>query len=328
MIRSKAIAIIATLAIVGAVPAAGAPAISAEEEAQLAALLALVQRGAERGAKENVDGTETRSLDDFSRDEQRRLTSRAQQNGGRYIGEVTRPQNRPWTPWSATYETTRPTNPLISKACQDRAFESAAANHAGHTGESPAPHFLEVMEAFKADRLSARAYFDHLTDCAHFCAQIVARLLSCHLDAIAALPVDDTVLVLFEVGRRTVTPRAVRRLSRFAQRINAHRHKVLLFGSASRLSPRDPADVNATLSRDRALAVRRALVSAGVDDERIYATWIGQDPPRLSAKTVAEHLGFASDWRRLNTIGRPRFMDQNVLVVAWKGVDGSPLRSE
>lgn len=291
---------------------------SPEEDAQIAALLALVQRGAERGAKENVDREERRSLNTFTRDEQKRLKARAEQEGGRYVGEATKAKERAWIPWSAAYEAIRPTNPLVTKACQDEAIEYAAALHTQKTGESPEKHFVDVTRAFQKNQLSAPDYFDHLTECQTFCAQIVARLLNCHVDAIAGLPADDTVLVLFGVGESEIDASAERRLRRFAERMRESRKQVLLFGSASRLSARDPRDVNETLSRHRAEAVRRRLLGAGVDDDRIYITWIGQDPPRLSDRAIAVRLGFEKPYARLRARSQPLYMDQNVLAVAWQ----------
>ena len=293
-----------------------AQSTSVEEDAQIAALLALVQRGAAKGAKQGLKPEDSRSLTTFIKEEQRKLKARAQQSGGQYIAEASEP-DRPWIPWSASYEAIRPTNPLVTKQCQDEAIEYASALRMKERGTSPEKHFLDQIHAFKQGALGARDYFDHLVVCRSFCAQIVARLLNCHLDAIATLPPEDTVLVLFGVGRSSIPTSTRRHIRKFAQKLATSDKKVLLFGSASRLNARDSAAANETLSRHRAEAVRRALISAGIDDDRIFITWIGQDPPRISERDVARRLGFGRPWNRLKRRGRAKYMDQNVLAVAW-----------
>lgn len=100
----------------------------------------------------------------------------------------------------------------------------------------------------------------------------MARLLNCHLNAIAALPAEETVLVLFDVGTANVSRSARRGLARFAdQRITGGK-KVLLFRSVSRLHARDLAHIHDPLSLHWAEVVRHVLLSAGVDDDRIFNT--------------------------------------------------------
>ena len=109
---------------------------------------------------------------------------------------------------------------------------------------------------------------------------------------------------------------------RFAQRVLKSNRSVLLYGSASRLSHSDKEEFNDSLSR-RAEAVRRILLKAGVEDEKIFRAWIGQDPPRLLARPIAKTLGYLPLWKRLNGLGLIKYMDQNVMVVAWQPTDSS-----
>ncbi len=310
--------IIQVLGILGLSTGSLARAASPEREAQLDALLKAVQRGTAKGAKAGVGPKDKTPLLKMAKREQKKLAGMAQKRGGQYIGKAGEGEDEAIDPWSAAYEATRPSNPLVSAQCRQESFAEAAEHHQKETGNSAEGHFKGAAAAFGKGALKASDYFDHLTECRHFCARVVGLLLSCHVDAIASLPAKDTVLVLFGTGKDDVGRRSKRKLRAFAERFKKSDKRILMYGSASRLNARDGRGSNEGLSRRRAEAVRRALLSAGVPDEKIFLTWINQDPPRLSDPVIAERLGFLGRWRALKRRGRRKFMDQNVLVVAWE----------
>ena len=221
-------------------------------------------------------------------------------------------------PWSAAYEATRPSNPMVSPTCRREAFAKAAKHHKETTGHSVEKHFLEQRKKFATGSLAAADYFEHLVECENFCARLVGMLLSCHIDALARLPQKDTVLVLFGRSKDELSSAVDKKLKQFAKRIRHTGHKVLLYGSSSRLTRNDTHSINEELSKSRAESVRRALIEYGIDENSIFMTWINQEPPRMSSKIIAKRLGYIKVWRKLKQRKRLKYIDQNVMVVAWR----------
>jgi outer membrane protein OmpA-like peptidoglycan-associated protein len=91
--------------------------------------------------------------------------------------------------------------------------------------------------------------------------------------------------VLFDVGRAELRPGAERTLNELRNFLNEYTdRRVLIEGHTDSSGGRD---LNMRLSRDRADAVRRALVQRGISADRIATAGLGPDYPVASNATAA-----------------------------------------
>ena len=151
--------------------------------------------------------------------------------GARHISEAA-PTGQPETPHSAAYPATRQSNPLISRSCRDEASHWARQFAHRVTGKSRSElhdHEKKAELDFSRGELNAAKFFNHIKEC-QLCGPKVARLVSCHVDAISSLAAEDTLLVLFDVGHAGINGATATKLHEFAARVRRETQERFVLG--------------------------------------------------------------------------------------------------
>ena len=223
------------------------------------------------------------------------------------------------TAYNDIIATVRPTNPLITPQCRRDAklwSRQYAQIKKRKTKEYILNHEEKTAADYAAGKINASEFFNHIKKCVT-CGSRVARLVSCHVDALANISLRDRVLVLFDVGEAKVRTSDNVALRRFARRVLNSDKIVLFWGSASNLGKFN-YEQNLELSKRRAEAVRNILREVGFPSHRLYAQWTSTAPPRLWREAISKRLGWHRRWKAM---ANHKYMDQNVILAAFDSSD-------
>lgn len=169
-------------------------------------------------------------------------------------------------------------------------------------------HLSERRGLIRDGEVDLTAYLRHIGECKAFCAPLVDKLIHCHEVAVAS---HDHEVVFFGLDRHEIDDTQRSTLAELARGLRRDpRLKILLIGRASRIGG---VDYNRVLSGERALAVRDALRSDGIPEDRIETLWLGFEPPQISGDT-ARLYGIEDRYLELGDTG----VNQSVMLVAYR----------
>lgn len=213
-------------------------------------------------------------------------------------------------------------SPFIDRECRKEAVAFAVdtmqeVKEMGHDDAvgMARRHLSERRALIRDGEVDYASYLRHIGECKAFCAPLISELMRCHQAAVAS---HEHEVVFFGLNRHEVDEPQRNAVAGVARALRRDpRLKILLIGRASRIGRRD---YNRVLSGKRVLAVRDALRSAGIAEDRIETLWLGFEPPQISRAT-ARSYGIEDQYRRLGDPG----INQSVVLVAYaSGVeDGS-----
>lgn len=220
------------------------------------------------------------------------------------------------TNWVQALRVTRDDNPLLEKQCKEQAMHMTVNSLAALEGaanmeeaqQAVAAHLRHHLETLKDGSIGHADYLREIAECKEFCAPLVAQLMQCHILSVARL---EHGIVLFDLGSDVVTP-AYRSglIDTVSKQLREHgERKAVLIGRASQIGD---LRHNRALSARRALAVKDALMAAGVGAERIETMWFGWEPPQISVPIASEY-GLS---RLFDTVGVQK-INQSVVVVMY-----------
>lgn len=207
----------------------------------------------------------------------------------RFKGPAERPN------WFQVLLVTSDDNPLMTEECKkqamsfsvDRLRQVMGFDSDGAALQAAAMHMQEHRNHILSEGLSYSDYLRELAECRAFCAPLVAHLANCHVLSVARQPHG---IVLFPFNSATLDARYSGDQGLIAtvkrELDGRPEGKVLLIGRSSKTGG---LKYNRRLAGQRALAVRDALMAAGLPQERIESMWFGWEPPQITTDVAAEY---------------------------------------
>ena len=217
--------------------------------------------------------------------------------------------------WLQGLTVTKSRNPMLTRECRKQAMRtslSALREQHGYASDSAAmndavQHMFEHRDFIRDNEVSHVEYLRSIAQCEKYCAPLIASMMQCHKLSVARHPHG---VVMFELGESTVKPQyrdgVIQEVA--AKYNSGEGTNILLIGRASHIGD---LRYNRRLSAQRALAVRDALIEAGVPMDAIRPLWFGWEPPQIDAAT-AEEYGIAAMFEEM---GRQKLNQSVVMVI-------------